>query len=150
MERQKVPKPTIICMFATLQDLEHNIRTAYGDSSITYGGNLWVAPLQGIGQGNGAGPPLWAIVSSPLFEMLCTAGFGIFFQTSISGKKVSYVGFPFVDNTNQVQTGRFPGEDCDSIAEQMQLTVDEWEGGLRATGGALDPKKSHWYLIDFI
>jgi hypothetical protein len=49
MERQKVPKPTIICMFTTLQDLEHNIRTAYGDSSITYGGNLWAVPLQDIG-----------------------------------------------------------------------------------------------------
>jgi hypothetical protein len=150
MERQKAPKPTIICMFTTLQDLEHNIRTAYGNSSITYGGNLWVVPLQGIGQGNGAGPPLWAIVSLPLLEMLRTAGFGTFFQKTISGKKVSYVGFSFVDDTNQVQTGCFPGEDCNSIAEQMQLAVNKWEGGLCATGGALDPKKLHWYLINFI
>jgi hypothetical protein len=82
--------------------------------------------------------------------MLRTAGFGTFFKTSISSKKISYVGFSFVDDTDQVQTGRFPGEDCNSIAEQMQLAVDEWEGGLRATGGALDPKKSHWYLIDFV
>jgi hypothetical protein len=82
--------------------------------------------------------------------MLRTAGFGTFFKTSISGKQIRYVGFSFVGNTDQVQTGRFPGEDCNSIAEQMQMAVDEWEGGLRATGGALDPKKSHWYLIDFI
>jgi hypothetical protein len=27
--------------------------------------------------------------------------------------------------------------------------VDTWEGGLRATGGALVPAKSYWYLIDF-
>jgi hypothetical protein len=81
MERQKVPEPTIICMFSTPQDLERNIQTAYGDSSITYGGgNLWVVPLQGIGQGNGAGTPLWAIVISPLLEMLQTAGFGTLFQ----------------------------------------------------------------------
>jgi hypothetical protein len=32
----------------------------------------------------------------------------------------------------------------------MQRSVDRWEGGLRATGGALVPAKSHWYLIDFV
>jgi len=29
----------------------------------------------------------------------------------------------------------------------MQHTLDLWESGLRATGGALAPDKSHWYLI---
>ena len=32
----------------------------------------------------------------------------------------------------------------------MQAAVDHWEGGLKATGGALVPSKSYWYLIDFI
>ena len=82
--------------------------------------------------------------------MLRTAGFGTFFNTSTTNKTIQYVGFSFVDNTDQVQTGRFPGEDSLSIAEQMQQAVDTWEGGLRTTGGALDPTKSHWYLIDFI
>jgi hypothetical protein len=27
--------------------------------------------------------------------------------------------------------------------------MDTWEGGIRATGGALEPSKSHWYLLDF-
>jgi hypothetical protein len=31
----------------------------------------------------------------------------------------------------------------------MQGAVDHWEGGLRASGGALVPSKSHWYLVDF-
>jgi hypothetical protein len=25
-----------------------------------------------------------------------------------------------------------------------------WEGGIRATGGAIEPDKSSWYLIDFV
>jgi hypothetical protein len=29
----------------------------------------------------------------------------------------------------------------------MQSAMDIWEGGLRATGGALEPEKSCWYLI---
>jgi hypothetical protein len=28
--------------------------------------------------------------------------------------------------------------------------LDLWEGGIRATGGAIVPEKSHWYLINFI
>jgi hypothetical protein len=31
----------------------------------------------------------------------------------------------------------------------MQAAMDTWEGGLRATGGALEPEKSFWYLIQF-
>jgi hypothetical protein len=31
----------------------------------------------------------------------------------------------------------------------MQAVVDMWEGGLRASGGALVPSKSYWYLIHF-
>jgi hypothetical protein len=31
----------------------------------------------------------------------------------------------------------------------MQQALDLWEGGIRATGGAIVPEKSHWDLIDF-
>jgi hypothetical protein len=31
----------------------------------------------------------------------------------------------------------------------MQHMLDHWEGGLRATGGALVTEKSYWYTIDF-
>jgi hypothetical protein len=33
---------------------------------------------------------------------------------------------------------------------KLQDVVDHWEGGLRVTGSALVPKKSYWYLIDFV
>ena len=46
--------------------------------------------------------------------------------------------------------GQYKGESAASIATMMQKVVTKWEGGICATGGALDPKKSHWYLIDFI
>ena len=31
----------------------------------------------------------------------------------------------------------------------MQAAIDDWEGGIRATGGAIVPAKSHWYLVSF-
>jgi hypothetical protein len=64
LQRQEIAKSEVVCMFSTLQNLEHTIRTAYGDSEETYGGDLWVIlPMQGVYQGNGAGPLIWAVVS---------------------------------------------------------------------------------------
>jgi len=36
-----------------------------------------------------------------------------------------------------------------SVRDEMQCSVDHWEGLLQATGGALVPTKCFWYLINF-
>jgi hypothetical protein len=35
------------------------------------------------------------------------------------------------------------------LACRMQTAMDTWEGGSRATGGALKPEKEFWYIISF-
>jgi hypothetical protein len=35
------------------------------------------------------------------------------------------------------------------VLSRIQQLLTAWEGGIRATGGAIEPKKSHWYLVDF-
>ena len=39
-----------------------------------------------------------------------------------------------------------PGNDHagSDLIPEMQAALDHWEGGLRASGGALVPDKSHW------
>jgi hypothetical protein len=37
----------------------------------------------------------------------------------------------------------------EEVISNIQLSLTAWEGGIRATGGAIKPRKSHWYLIDF-
>jgi hypothetical protein len=70
MQRVGVLKNVVKCLFTTLQDAVHRVRTGYGDYTQTYGGEVWLAPIHGIGQGNGAGPAIWAVVSSPLLNVL--------------------------------------------------------------------------------
>ena len=148
--RQKLDPSSIECMISTLQQLSHTVRPAYGESESSYGGPPTSKPaLQGCGQGNGAGPQMWATISSPLFDALREAGFGAKFISAISHKLVDYVGFSFVDDTDQVQTSQFEGESMESIAAKLQDAVNLWEGGIRVSGGALAPEKSHWYAIDF-
>ena len=150
LQRQGISESEVVCMFSTLQNLEHTIRTAYGDSKETYGGDLWVVPMQGVYQGNGAGPLIWAVVSSPLLDIMREEGFGTFFKTSISSQAIRFVGYAFVDDTDLIQTSKDGTETGAEILEQMQEGVNMWEGIIDATGGALAVEKSRWWLIDFI
>ena len=42
MQRVGVPKSIIQCLFSTLQNAVHRVRTGYGDSSESYGGQVWL------------------------------------------------------------------------------------------------------------
>jgi hypothetical protein len=76
MQRVGVPKSIINCLFTTLQDAMHQVRTGFGDSKESYGGSVWLIPIHGIGQGNGAGPAIWAVVNTPLLKVLREKGHG--------------------------------------------------------------------------
>jgi hypothetical protein len=78
------------------KDLEHHYRTIYGDSKRNFGSNLWLAPCQGLGQGNGAGPQRWAVVSTPVLNYLRSEGCGVAFKASISGRVIQFGGYAFV------------------------------------------------------
>jgi hypothetical protein len=61
----------VVCMFSTLQHLSHTIRCIYGTSAESYGDDIWAVPMQwGVYQGNGAGPIICAVMSSPVLQIL--------------------------------------------------------------------------------
>jgi hypothetical protein len=70
--------------------------------------------------------------------MMKDEGFGFMYKTSIKGKQLHCVGYSFVDDTDIIQSGQ-PGGPFQVLATRMQSAMDTWEGGLRATGGALEP-----------
>jgi hypothetical protein len=145
-QQQNVSASACIFVFTTLQKLYHTVRTIYGASKTGYGGTLWAVPYSGLGRGNGAGPVIWAVVSTPVLKMMKDEGFGFMYKTSIEGKQLHFLGYSSVDDTDIIQSGQ-PGEPFQVLATRMHAYVDTWEGGLRATGGALEPEKSYWYLI---
>ncbi len=104
MQKHGVPSAAIKCLFTTLQDATHCVRTAYGDSTSTYGGPGWIKPMHGIGQGNGGGPPIWAVISSTLLDILRSKGYGLKLLTPISHTPISFVGYSFVDDTDIIQS----------------------------------------------
>jgi hypothetical protein len=88
MQWMGIPQALVDCMFTTLQEAAHRVRTGYRDSSSYYGGKVWAIPIQGIRQGNGAGPAIWAVVSTPLLNIHREKGFGMDFITPISGARI--------------------------------------------------------------
>jgi hypothetical protein len=102
--------------------------------------------MHGIGQGNGGGPPIWAVISSPLLETLRAKKLGLQILSPISKKTLTFVGYSFVDDSDLVQSD---GDTVENTTGKLQLSVDTWEGGLKVTGGALGPDKSYWYLLSF-
>ena len=133
-------------MFNTIQNAKHSARTFYGDSKMRYGGIE--APFrfkpQGVGQGNGAGPPVWAVVSSAMFEVLKKRGLDSKIVAPISGEQMKLCGFAFVDDTDLIaSSGRANNRDL--TVQRMQKSIDCWEGTAKTTGGALEPSKCCWF-----
>ena len=125
----------------------HKIATGYGISSCSYAADASIPPLQGILQGNGNGPSGWALISSPLFDMLRDIGFGAEIIAVLSQEISFLAGFGFVDDVDLVVTG-----DSSNVMQKAQEGLTIWEACLKATGGALqvDKNKSFWYGIDFV
>jgi hypothetical protein len=136
MQHQNVPPSSCICELSMLQNLHQTVRTVYGDSKSGYGGTLWAVPYFGVGQGNGAGPAIWAVASTPVLKMMKDEGFGFMYKTSIEAKELHFLGYSFVDDTDIIQSGQ-PGERFQVLATRTQAAMDTWEGGLQTTGGAL-------------
>ena len=62
---------------------------------------------------------------------------------------IEFVCYAFVDDTDVVHTQKEERMTTEEVAKEFQDVITEWEESLRATGGALVPSKSMWYLIDF-
>jgi hypothetical protein len=119
MRRTGGEEPPIVCMFTTIQNLHHSIRIVYGNPELTFSGQLWTVPIQVVGQGNGAGPQIWAVVSTPFLNMLRHEGYGAYAGTAVTGTTVRFVGYAFVDDTDLCITGQNPNDTEADVALRM-------------------------------
>ena len=139
---------TLQMMFNTLSTATHRVRTGYGDSDTAF-----FPPsdksFQGCGQGNGAGPPIWVSISSVLILMMESAGYGFECLAAVSFTLVTAQCFSFIDDTDAIEAAKSVLQSGEDIFPQIQQAAKLWSGGIRATGGAINPDKSFWYFLDF-
>lgn len=153
MRRVGVPIKPIICTFTTLQSMVSSVRMSYGDSMQGMGGDIWAVPLnpppQGLGQGNGAAPAIWAVVSTPLLSYLRYAGYMAAFKCCISGETFKLVGYCFVDDSTLVQVALSPFPPTEETTKLAQEGLDLFIGVAKAMRGQVSEIKIKWYLIEF-
>mmetsp|Transcript_35837 Transcript_35837/g.55132 ORF Transcript_35837/g.55132 Transcript_35837/m.55132 type:complete len:146 (-) Transcript_35837:62-499(-) len=144
MKRQGVPESATIAMFSTIQQLKHYVQTVHGDSQQYYS-NREATSIYGVGQGNGAGPAIWAVVSSPLLDIRRQAGYGYKIIGGVSKQALHIVSFGYVDDFDLIQAAKSPSE----VVTQLQSAIETWEQGLHTTGGILASNKTYWSLLSF-
>ena len=147
LQRVGVPVSVLQCMFGTIADLIHTVRTAYGKSTDTYGGAspLFLSKPQGLGQGNGSGPTVWSVLSSTVFESLHAQGYSTTFCSALSLALLRLCGFSYVDDCDLIADGLTVG----AVYRRLQTILTEWDHLMQVNGAALATDKCWWYLVDF-
>ncbi|CAJ1939713.1 unnamed protein product [Cylindrotheca closterium] len=87
-----------------LSSATHRVCTGLGDSKRSFRPPSAV-PFQGCGQGNGAGPPIWILVSSVLITMMEAMGYGFECLSALESQLVTAQCFCFVDDTDVIEAG---------------------------------------------
>lgn len=149
LQRIGIHPTEIISMFDSIQRMVHKVRTAFGVSKASYGGNRvphrWKLPPQGVLQGNGCGPAIWSILSSCIFQLLHKQGHQNIFTSSIRKITFQLTGFAYVDDTDLFQAASTTEE----VVQYMQRKLNDWNDDVAVTGGILSPSKCWWYLVTF-
>ena len=91
------------CMLESIQNMKRNICTGYGDLIWFKSSKGILIPFQGILYGNSTVCTKWIVLSTPLLNILHTAGHGDFFQSPITKRCSLYVAKAYVDNTDLLE-----------------------------------------------
>jgi len=148
LRRLGIPRPAMMSMITTIQQMQHYIRTAFRESEQSHGPNPSGPPPQGLIQGNGAAPAAWSAVTAILVDFMKGEGYGYEAWAPISQRAMTLVCFRFVDDTNLILNNDDPGVTSEDLIDEAQSELSMWEGLISATGGALAPEKSYWYLVE--
>ena len=111
-------------LFSTLQNAEHAVMTGYGVSEPQYGGRqrkaAGLTPIQGILQGNGMGPFVWAFISTILIGCMHTMGYTSYLQGAMTALVIRMMGYAFVDDTDLTITSRDNSTPASALLNHFQ------------------------------
>ena len=151
MRSYGIPSEPIESMFSTIQNMQYFTFTAHGMSTKSFGGRedgFSTAP-NGLGQGNGAGPAIWSVVSSKMFQVMHKRGAATTISSPLTNATIDVCGFAFVDDTDLIAMSPEGTNDRSDAKNRMQHVVNEWESVSKVTGGELVPSKCWSWIMSF-
>jgi len=135
-------------MLEMIQEMKFFLRTAYGDSK-TFSGSSIKIKMQGLGQGNGASPAGWCVISIVILRAHGAKGHGVHFMAPMSLICRSLSAILYVDDTDLLHINMDAEESIVEVHAAIQRAIENWGRLLIATGGTLKPEKCVYHLIDF-
>ncbi len=141
----KVRKVIVAMMFYVLETMQWLLKTAFGQSKVSFGGTQW-NPLLGLGQGNGVVPPGFLAVSTLVINVYHQLGHGTEFVGPWLRDIFMLAVVLYDDDLDLLQMAKgFPTDD--KFLALVQSTTNAWVGLVHATGRSLKPQKCFWYMI---
>jgi hypothetical protein len=144
-----VESMAVSAMLEKIQEMKFFLRTAYGDSK-TFAGSSIKIKTQGLGQGNGASPAGWCVISIVILRAHGAKGHGAHFIAPMSLVLVrrSLSAILYVDNTDLLHINMDTEESIVEVHTAIQRAIENWGRLLIVTGGTLKPEKCFYHLID--
>ena len=87
-----MPIEPLTSMFSTMKNINHVVRTDFGDSESSINGRALDKPCQGILKDNDSGPISWIVTSEPTVEVLKYIGCVVFIKTEITKQSHKTIG----------------------------------------------------------
>ena len=101
-----------------------------------------------MGQGNGVGPAIWAVISTLFFDLLRDKGYGFKMETPLFKIALHMVGRGFVDDTDIIQLV-LNDNNYWVVTSKLQEALKWWEVRTKVSGSALVSTKIWYGLVDF-
>ena len=111
-KKEGAPLLSLLMMFRVIQCMIYFIRTTFGDSKMSYGGNHGIL-FQGTCKGNGTSPVIWLLISIYLVLMMKDEGHFLNIRSPMSEIVLTLVGVLFVDDMNLVVIGEKDEEETE-------------------------------------
>jgi hypothetical protein len=134
-------------MLETIQEMKFFLWTAYGDSK-TFAGLTIEIKTQGLGQGNGASPAGWCIISIAILQAHEAKRHGAHFLAPLSQVQQSLLAILYVGDTNLLHLNMNMDESVQKVHAALQRAIQNWGRLLIATRGSLKPE-FFFHLLDF-
>ncbi len=143
-----VPKEAAASMCSTIQNMQFNLRTGFGDSAESAGATGYIK-THGMCKGNGAASAAWTVTSITIINAHKKKEHGVRIMTPISKINMHLAGLLFVDNTDLIHLHTRKTETALEAMSALQDTVTNWGRLLMGSGSALKPAKCFYHLILF-
>jgi hypothetical protein len=134
-------------MLTTMQHMQYFVKTGFRIAKTPSFGGSAGDLLMSLGQGSGTAPMGMRNIITLADNAYKRLGHGINMESSISAPIFLLAAIIYVDDTDLLHWAKFYGISDKKFVQCIQTATTDWGMLVQATGGALKPSKSFWYLL---